>query len=44
MTQKKNNSTSIPRSSLTPVPSSKRNGGGAPGPKFTIPCPPKPKK
>ena len=41
MTQKKNPSSSKPHD----TPSfPKRDGGGAPGPKFTIPCPPKPPK
>ena len=44
MTLKKQSMPS-PRPATNPQSPSKRNdGGGAPGPKFTIPCPPKPKK
>ena len=33
-----------PRPAQKPLPYIKHDSGGAPGPKYTIPCPPKPKK
>lgn len=35
---------SSPRPSSRPSTDHRQDSGGAPGPKYTIPCPPKPKK
>lgn len=40
---KNNNSTNNPNPTSQPVRLTRGDGGGAPGPKYTIPCP-KPKK
>lgn len=39
-----NQSSSKPVSRPAPSGEKRNDGGGAPGPSYTIPCPPKPKK